>query len=41
MFLLRWGEFCCASLPRAVPTADGVCPFMALVSALRGDCECA
>ena len=28
MLLARWGEFCCVgALPRAVPSADGVCPF--------------
>ena len=31
----------CASLPRAVPTADGFCPFRVLVGALRGDWVCA
>ena len=30
----------CATLPRAVPTADGVCPFRVLVSAKQGDWEC-
>ena len=30
----------CASLPRAVPTADGVCPFNVLVGAQRGEWEC-
>jgi hypothetical protein len=30
----------CASLPRAVPTADGVCPFWALVGAKQGNWEC-
>ncbi len=29
----------CAALPRAVPTADGFCPFRVLVGAGRGDCE--
>ena len=27
------------ALPRAKPTADGVCPFRVLVGAGRGDCE--
>ena len=27
-------------MPRAVPTADGVCPFRAQVGAKRGDWEC-
>ena len=27
-------------MPRAVPTADGVCPFRAQVSAKRGEWEC-
>ena len=27
----------CAALPRAVPTADGVCPFRAQVGAKRED----
>lgn len=28
MLLARWGEFCCmGELPRAVPSADGVCTF--------------
>ena len=29
-----------AALLRAMPTADGVCPFRVLVGALRGDWEC-
>ena len=42
MLLPRWGEFMlCATLPRAVPTADGVCPFRAQISAKRGEWECA
>ena len=40
MLLPRWGEFMlCAPMPRAVPSADGVCPFRALVGALLEDCE--
>ena len=27
-------------MPRAVPSANGVCPFRVLVGALRGDLEC-
>ncbi len=30
----------CTALPRAVPTADGVCPFRVLVGAKRGEWEC-
>ena len=38
---LPWRVLFCASLPRAVPTADGAWPFRALVGAWSGDCECA
>ena len=42
MLLPRWGEFMlCAALPRAVPTADGVCTFRAQISAKRGEWKCA
>jgi hypothetical protein len=42
MLLPRHGEFLlCDSMPRAVPSADGVCPFRVLVSAKQGDWECA
>ena len=35
MLLPRWGEFMlCATLPRAVPTADEFCPFRGQVGAL-------
>ena len=35
MFLPRWGEFMlCATLPRAVSTADEFCPFQGV-----GGCE--
>jgi hypothetical protein len=38
MLLARWGEFCCmGELPRAVPTADGFCPFRAQYGAWSGD----
>jgi hypothetical protein len=41
MLLPRWGEVMLrASMPRAVPTADGVCPFRALVGAKCEEWEC-
>ena len=38
MLLPHWGEFMlCATLPRAVPTADEFCPFRGQVGAWSGD----
>jgi hypothetical protein len=40
MLLPSWGEFILwVLMPRAVPTAEGFCPFRVLVGAGRGDCE--
>jgi hypothetical protein len=40
MLLPRWGEFMLwVLMPRAVPSADGVCPFRGQVGALLEDCE--
>ena len=40
MLLPRHGEFMLwVLMPRAVPTADEVCPFRTQVGALRGDWE--
>ena len=41
MLLTRWGEFyCVGAVPRAVPTAEGVCPCRAQYGAWSGDWEC-
>ena len=36
-FAQPWRVLLCAALPRAVPMADGVCPFRAQVGAKRED----
>jgi hypothetical protein len=36
-FAPPWRVLLCTALPRAVPTADGDCPFRAEVGAKRGD----